>query len=108
MGGLNNCGENFAVCPQLHWTWQQTTFSHDGEFAEPPRVTSLQNSEPNPTFTDFGENMLFVADQRGFERVVHYVARQFLKRDNNGTIMDPRLLLNKVKISYHHNIAQTS
>ncbi|KAJ6836392.1 polyamine oxidase-like [Iris pallida] len=71
-------------------------YSNDNEFAEPPRVTSLQSTVPLPTFANFGDDVEFVCDQRGYESVVYHVAHQFLKTDNNGTIVDPRLLLNKV------------
>lgn len=70
---------------------------YDYEFAEPPRVTSLQNAVPLPTFTDFGDDVYFVADQRGYESVVYYLAGQYLKSDqSSGKIVDPRLKLNKV------------
>ncbi|TVU48093.1 hypothetical protein EJB05_07716 [Eragrostis curvula] len=45
-------------------------FKYDYEFAEPPRVTSLQNTVPLPTFSNFGDDVYFVADQRGYESVV--------------------------------------
>ncbi|CAA6659180.1 unnamed protein product [Spirodela intermedia] len=70
--------------------------NHDGEFGEPPRVTSLQNTEPIPTFTNFGEDLYQVADPRGYESVVHELAHQFLGFDAKGTITDPRIKLNKV------------
>ncbi|CAN6357114.1 unnamed protein product [Urochloa humidicola] len=77
-------------------------FKYDFEGAEPPRVTSLQTTVPNPTFTDFGDDEYFVADQRGYETVVYYLAGQYLKTDGSGKIVDPRLQLNKVvrEISY--------
>ncbi|XP_026409867.1 polyamine oxidase-like [Papaver somniferum] len=34
-------------------------------------------------------------DSRGYESVVHYVAKQFLTTDEAGDIVDPRLVLNK-------------
>ncbi|XP_020103939.1 polyamine oxidase [Ananas comosus] len=72
-------------------------YSYDYEFAEPPRVTSLQNTVPLPTFARFGESVYFVADQRGYESVVYHVAHQFLSTDKaSGAINDPRLKLNKV------------
>ena len=71
-------------------------FKYDFEGAEPPRVTSLQTTVPNPTFTDFGEDEYFVADHLGYETVVLYLAGQYLKTDSSGKIVDPRLLLNKV------------
>ncbi|KAF7051601.1 hypothetical protein CFC21_059825 [Triticum aestivum] len=77
-------------------------FKYDYEFAEPPRVTSLQNTVPLATFSDFGDDVYFVADQRGYEAVVYYLAGQYLKADKAGNIVDPRLQLNKVvrEISY--------
>jgi len=77
-------------------------FKYDYEFAEPPRVTSLQNVVPLATFEDFGDDVYFVADQRGYEAVVYYLAGQYLKADKSGGIVDPRLQLNKVvrEISY--------
>lgn len=72
-------------------------YQHDFEFAEPPRVTSLQNTVPLPTFDNFGDDVYFVADQRGFESVVYHVAGQYLKTDKaTGAIVDPRLKLNTV------------
>jgi hypothetical protein len=71
-------------------------FTYDYEFAEPPRVTSLQNTVPLPTFTDFGDDTYFVADQRGYESVVHHLAGQYLNADKSGNIADARLKLNKV------------
>ncbi|CAD6265937.1 unnamed protein product [Miscanthus lutarioriparius] len=77
-------------------------YKFDYEFAEPPRVTSLQNVVPLSTFSHFGDDVYFVADQRGYEAVVYYLAGQFLKTDRSGKIVDPRLQLNKVvrEISY--------
>ncbi|KAJ4795756.1 Polyamine oxidase [Rhynchospora pubera] len=71
-------------------------YTYDYEFAEPPRVTSLQNTVPLPTFSNFGEDVYFVADQRGYQSVVYHTAHQFLKSDKTGTICDRRLMLNKV------------
>ncbi|KAM0830209.1 hypothetical protein ACQ4PT_066338 [Festuca glaucescens] len=81
-------------------------FQHDFEFAEPPRVTSLQNTQPLPTFNNFGEDVYFVADQRGYESVVHHVAGQYLETDpESGDIVDPRFKLNMVvrEITYSHS-----
>ncbi|KAF3322083.1 polyamine oxidase-like protein [Carex littledalei] len=71
-------------------------YNNDYEFAEPPRVTSLQNTVPLPTFSNFGEDVYFVADRRGYQSVVYHVAYQFLKANKTGAITDRRLLLNKV------------
>ena len=71
-------------------------FKYDYEFAEPPRVTSLQNVVPLATFEDYGDDVYFVADQRGYEAVVYYLAGQYLKADKSGNIVDRRLQLNKV------------
>ncbi|XP_073006081.1 LOW QUALITY PROTEIN: polyamine oxidase 1 [Typha latifolia] len=71
-------------------------YNYDYEFAEPPRVTSLQNTVPLATFANFGEDVYFVADQRGYESVVYHVAHQFLRTSRTGAIVDPRLKLNKL------------
>ncbi|CAL9159366.1 unnamed protein product [Musa hybrid cultivar] len=71
-------------------------YSYDYEFAEPPRVTSLQNTVPLPTFDDFGDNVYFVADERGYESLVYNLASMFLKTNSHGVIVDPRLQLGKV------------
>lgn len=76
-------------------------YNYDYEFAEPPRVTSLQNTAPLATFANFGEDVYFVADSKGYESVVHYVANQYLTTNKAGEITDPRLLLNKVRLWYH-------
>ncbi|XP_039117607.1 LOW QUALITY PROTEIN: polyamine oxidase 1-like [Dioscorea cayenensis subsp. rotundata] len=77
-------------------------YTSDYEFAEPPRVTSMQNTVPLATFSNFGEDIYFVADQRGYGSVVEHLAHQFLKTDKKGNIVDPRFMLNKVvrEISY--------
>ncbi|VAI93707.1 unnamed protein product [Triticum turgidum subsp. durum] len=52
---------------------------------------------------NFGDDVYFVADQRGYESVVYHVAGQYLKTDRkSGTVTDPRLKLNTVvrEISY--------
>ncbi|KAF8378293.1 hypothetical protein HHK36_029632 [Tetracentron sinense] len=71
-------------------------YTYDYEFAEPPRVTSLQNTAPLPTFANFGEDIYFVGDSKGYESVVHHIAKQFLTTDDNGNITDLRVKLNKV------------
>ncbi|CAL4924631.1 unnamed protein product [Urochloa decumbens] len=71
-------------------------YKYDYEFAEPPRVTSLQNTMPLPTFKNFGDDVYFVADQRGYESIVYYIAGKYLKTNKSGAIVDPRLRLNKV------------
>lgn len=71
-------------------------YTYDYEFAEPPRVTSMQNTVPLPTFANFGDKLHFVADQRGYESLVYHLAHQFLKSDKHGNFVDPRLILNQV------------
>ncbi|CAL4941466.1 unnamed protein product [Urochloa decumbens] len=71
-------------------------YKYDYEFAEPPRVTSLQNTMPLPTFKNFGDDVYFVADQRGYESIVYYIAGMYLKTNKSGAIVDPRLRLNEV------------
>lgn len=73
-------------------------FYNDFEEAEPTRISSLKNTFPRQLMEDFGEDSYFVADPRGFETVVHYIANQFLSHNNN-KITDPRLKLKKVRDS---------
>ncbi|KAJ3674092.1 hypothetical protein LUZ60_006084 [Juncus effusus] len=86
-------------------------YNYDYEFAEPPRVTSLQNTNPLPTFANFGEHVHFVADQRGYVSVVYDVASQFLQTNESSSITDSRVLLNKVvrsiKRSNHEVVVET-
>ncbi|RZC72583.1 hypothetical protein C5167_048062 [Papaver somniferum] len=82
-------------------------YTYDYEFGEPPRVTSLLNTEPLPTFTDFGEDLCLVADPRGFESVVYYLAKQFLTTNDAGDITDPRLKLNKIITYIQRRLAGT-
>lgn len=70
-------------------------YHNDYEFAEPPRVTSLKSTQPLSTFEDFGEELHFVSDPRGYKAVVHYLANSYLQ-NKNGTTTDPRLKLNKI------------
>ncbi|XP_002986594.2 polyamine oxidase [Selaginella moellendorffii] len=70
-------------------------YNYDYEFAEPPSVTSLKNTQPNPTFHNFGDDNYLVADQRGYSYLVQKLAEEFLA-NKNGKITDPRLQLNKV------------
>jgi polyamine oxidase len=71
-------------------------FIYDYEFCEPPRVTSLQNTNPTATNADFGDGNNFVADQRGFESIIHHVGSGYLQTDNSGKIADSRVVLNQV------------
>jgi polyamine oxidase len=52
----------------------------------------LKHTYPRNEFVDHGEDPYFVADPRGFEIVVQYLAKQFLSSLKS----DPRLKLNKV------------
>ncbi|OAY30888.1 polyamine oxidase 1 [Manihot esculenta] len=76
-------------------------YHNDYEDAEPPKVTSLKHTCPRNEFVDHGEDPHFVADPRGFEVIVQYLAKQFL----SSLTSDPRLKLNKVvrDISYSKN-----
>lgn len=67
-------------------------FHNDFEDAEPPKVTSLKHTYPRNEIVDHGEDEYFVADSRGFEIVVQYLAKQFLSSLKS----EPRLKLNKV------------
>lgn len=70
-------------------------FYNDYEDAEPPRVTSLKNTIPRYEFLDFGDQTYFLADSRGFESILIYIAKQFLSHKHE-VIRDQRLKLNKV------------
>ncbi|KAG0597932.1 hypothetical protein M758_12G031200 [Ceratodon purpureus] len=76
-------------------------YHNDFEFAEPPRVTSLKSTQPLKTFSDFGGDLNFVHDPRGYKAVVHHLAHSYLA-NKDGKITDPRLKLNKVvnKVEY--------
>ncbi|KAJ6760679.1 FLAVIN MONOAMINE OXIDASE [Salix purpurea] len=76
-------------------------YHNDYEDGEPPKVTSLKHTYPRNEFVDHGEDPYFVADPRGFEIVVQYLAKQFLSSLKG----DPRLKLNKVvrEIIYSKN-----
>lgn len=69
---------------------------YDFESAESPTITSLMTTVPMPTFANFGDDSYFVADPRGYESVVHHVAKQVLSTNSKGVITDPRLKLNQV------------
>ncbi|GAB2240741.1 hypothetical protein Droror1_Dr00021259 [Drosera rotundifolia] len=76
-------------------------FYHDYEDSEPPRITSLKHTLPRCAKEDFGTDAHFVADPRGFEAIVHQIAKQFLSYKGED-ITDPRIKLNQVvkKIYY--------
>ncbi|XP_037496176.1 polyamine oxidase 1 isoform X1 [Jatropha curcas] len=76
-------------------------YHNDYEDGEPPKVTSLKHTYPRNEFVDHGEDPYFVADPRGFEIIVQYLAKQFL----SSLTTDPRLKLNKVvrEVSYSKN-----
>eukprot|EP01018_Ginkgo_biloba_P036300 Gb_23546 [translate_table: standard] len=69
---------------------------HDFEMAE---------VEPIPTYTEFGEREFLVADDRGYDYLLHKLAQDFLQTDNAGDLMDDRLQLQKVvrEIEYTNN-----
>ncbi|KAG9450835.1 hypothetical protein H6P81_010800 [Aristolochia fimbriata] len=70
-------------------------YMNDYEDAEPPKITSLKNTVPIPTFTDFGPDHDLVVDDRGYESIVHYLAKEFLKKDHY-IDKGPEIKLNKV------------
>ncbi|KAL6569956.1 hypothetical protein OROMI_014470 [Orobanche minor] len=65
---------------------------HDFEMAE---------VEPIPTYIDFGEREYMVADERGYEHLLHKMAETFLV-PSDGEISDTRLKLNKVVRELQH------
>ncbi|KAG0555932.1 hypothetical protein KC19_11G013800 [Ceratodon purpureus] len=74
---------------------------NDFTSAEPPRITSLKNTQPLPTDAIFGDDVYFVHDPRGYKSVVHHLANSYLENKNE-TITDNRLKLNTLvnKIEY--------
>ncbi|KAM7476752.1 hypothetical protein LguiB_023995 [Lonicera macranthoides] len=66
---------------------------HDFEMAE---------VEPISTYVDFGEREFLVADERGYEYLLHKMAETFLFT-SDGEIMDSRLKLNKVVRELQHS-----
>ncbi|GFP92395.1 polyamine oxidase 1 [Phtheirospermum japonicum] len=65
---------------------------HDFEMAE---------VEPISTYVDFGEKEFLVADERGYEHLLHQLAETFLDT-SDGEISDTRLKLNKVVRELQH------
>ncbi|KAK6119205.1 hypothetical protein DH2020_047053 [Rehmannia glutinosa] len=66
---------------------------HDFEMAE---------VEPISTYVDFGEREFLVADERGYEHLLHKMAETFLVT-SDGEILDARLKLNKVVGELQHS-----
>ncbi|XP_068659631.1 polyamine oxidase 1 [Aristolochia californica] len=68
---------------------------HDFEMAE---------VEPIATYTDLGEREFLVADERGYDFLLHKMAENFLLT-KDGKIVDDRLKLNKVvrRVQYSRN-----
>ncbi|XP_074317898.1 polyamine oxidase 1-like [Silene latifolia] len=69
-------------------------YSFDGEQAESPTVTSLKHILPRPECVLYGEGAYFVADQRGFEGIVHEIAKTCLAYKDD-RVIDSRLYYNK-------------
>ncbi|MCO5553578.1 hypothetical protein L7F22_007101 [Adiantum nelumboides] len=85
----------FGVIPSTPLEMAIDFFYYDFENAEPPRVTSLKNAQPTRTFVYYGDDEYFVADKRGYVHILHELAKDFLKHNNN-SITDSRLELKKV------------
>ncbi|XP_058077621.1 polyamine oxidase 1 isoform X1 [Magnolia sinica] len=66
---------------------------HDFEMAE---------VEPIATYTDLGEREFLVADERGYEFLLHKMAESFLSSKDGNTV-DSRLKLNKVVREVHYS-----
>ncbi|KAG9457921.1 hypothetical protein H6P81_002429 [Aristolochia fimbriata] len=66
---------------------------HDFEMAE---------VEPIATYTDLGEREFLVADERGYDMLLHKMAEGFLI-SKDGKIVDDRLKLNKVVREVHYS-----
>lgn len=58
-------------------------------------MTSLKSVIPLQTHTYYGPNERFVADERGYEQLVHGLGGKFLK-SVDGRLTDGRLILRKV------------
>ncbi|KAL9227451.1 hypothetical protein vseg_003137 [Gypsophila vaccaria] len=80
-------------------------YYYDYEDGDSPEVTSLKQTLPRREFDDFGDGQYFIADPRGFETIVHHLAKQFLTYTTNDVISDTRIKLNQViiEIGYTHN-----
>ncbi|KAL2907006.1 Polyamine oxidase, partial [Bienertia sinuspersici] len=77
-------------------------FYFDGEQGEGSRVTSLKHVLPFAESYNYGDNSYFVADSRGFESLVHYIAKQFLSYHNH-IVTDPRVKFNEVVIEIYQS-----
>ncbi|XP_074316274.1 polyamine oxidase 1-like [Silene latifolia] len=78
-------------------------YSFDGEQAEAPRVTSLKHVLPRPEYSLYGEGEYFVADERGFEGIVHEIAKTCLAY-KDGRVIDARLYYNKVVTEIEYSV----
>ncbi|CAN6443244.1 unnamed protein product [Victoria cruziana] len=85
----------FGYVPETPLEMAVDYVDFDMEMAEPPRVTSLKSVIPLPTNTYYGPLERFVADERGYEQLVHSLAGKFLK-SVAGRLTDGRLILRKV------------
>ncbi|KAL3682117.1 hypothetical protein R1sor_000139 [Riccia sorocarpa] len=76
------------------------SWNYDFVSAEPPRVTSLRNSQPLATDTFLGPDSYFVSDQRGYATLLEPLA--YYLNCKGGMCSDPRLRLNTAvtKIEY--------
>lgn len=70
-------------------------YIHADEFFLPFRFSSSAEVQPISTFLDYGEREFLVADERGYENLLHKMAQDFLFT-SEGKILDSRLQLNKV------------
>ena len=61
-------------------------------------MTSLENTQPLPTFTILGPDLYFVSDPRGYGTIIDLLASKYLKTEK-GHITDSRLKLNKVVVT---------
>jgi len=72
-------------------------YHEDYEWAQMPQVTSVNNTLPMSSYTDFKDAALFVLDNRGYEWLVKKLGGEFLKTtvNNNKSVVfnDARLML---------------
>ncbi|XP_031489443.1 polyamine oxidase 7-like isoform X3 [Nymphaea colorata] len=91
----------FGYVPETPLEMAVDYVDFDMEMAEPPRVTSLKSVTPLPTNSYYGASSRFVADERGYEQLVHGLGGKFLK-SVDGRLTDGRLILRKVVREIHY------
>lgn len=73
-------------------------FNFDFGFGEPANTTSFHHTHPEPSYEAFGDGEFFVSDSRGYEYLLHCLAKD-VGLDTNGN--DLRLRLNTTVTDIH-------